>query len=171
MWVQFQLGLHLLKVNCVICCFLKIKKKVSILKNIFFCFFDPWDCAGNSWKTSAEQVQCFSFFCFFFKWCLLKWWICILRSQSNIFTSKTPIYHINSQGFIRKHPKKARYVLYIPYMLWNVLMFCVWRTSSDWYFYMSHLCSCWLFFLFFLLLLLLLLWQSGTVFKGVSPGT
>lgn len=33
MWVQFQLGLHLLKVNCVICCFFwKIKKKFPFCK-------------------------------------------------------------------------------------------------------------------------------------------
>lgn len=42
MWVQFQLGLHLLKVNCVICCFLKIKKKRNKFKFFTtYLFFVP----------------------------------------------------------------------------------------------------------------------------------
>lgn len=53
MWVQFQLGLHLLKVNCVICCFLKIKS-FHFAKFLFI----PLILYGhsNSWRTSAKHL-------------------------------------------------------------------------------------------------------------------
>lgn len=55
MWVQFQLGLHLLKVNCVICCFLK-NKKFPFCK---ICFSNPSHWVGDCivWPTAGKHLQ------------------------------------------------------------------------------------------------------------------
>lgn len=127
MWVQFQLGLHLLKVNCVICCFFD-NKKFPFCK---ICFFIP--VIGRRSITVWPQLNICKTLSVS-KWCLVKWWrsslscrwkILHLYLESVFFSLQNPetIHNgMNSYFLIAQYLKATVEMLQCPYFVFKWLM-------------------------------------------------